>query len=100
MLNVAVFSIALFLFAPTTNAAVIISEIMYDPAGNDAGSGSSSASREWIEIKTMGILRIDVSSLKFRENDTRPRSRAQARECRPFPRPVVTQSLQVATRDF
>lgn len=70
IVKVAVFSIALFLFAPTTNAAVIISEIMYDPAGNDAGSGSSSASREWIEIKNDGDIEIDVSSLKFRENDT------------------------------
>ncbi|MDP3958186.1 MAG: lamin tail domain-containing protein [bacterium] len=62
--------IGFFLLPVVAAASVSITEIMYDPAGSDIGSGSSSASREWIEIHNDGDADVDISSFKFRENDT------------------------------
>lgn len=53
----------LFLYTKTVCADIVITEIMYDVPGADAG-------REWIEVKNTGSAAVDLSLLRFLENGT------------------------------
>lgn len=56
-------SAVVLLLPLSASAQVFISEIMYDLDGSDSG-------REWIEIHNVGDERVDLTSWRFRENET------------------------------
>lgn len=55
--------------ATAGRASVVISEIMYNPAGDDFGTttGGNPFNREWVELYNTGSTTIDVSGWQFGE---------------------------------
>ena len=63
MNNKIVYLLAIFITIYGTHGQVIVSEIMYNPAGNDAG-------REWIEIYNRGNTSVNIEAWKLKESGT------------------------------
>jgi len=52
--------------APTLRAEIIISEIMYNPAGTDLDTSvTPNISREWVELYNTGASAVDISGWQF-----------------------------------